>query len=71
MLVNVRFVRITEYDLEMDIPEKDIERLKIGDGSYFYENKEFMKDFEELGDEEWNWEITDPETFEDIVPWTI
>ncbi len=71
MLVNVRFVKITEYDLEMDIPEKDIERLKIGDGSYFYENKEFMKDFEEFGDEEWNWEITDPETFEDIVPWTI
>lgn len=68
MLVDVRFVRITEYDTTIDIPKKDIENLKNGDGAYFFENVDFMNDFEILGDVEWNYELLDPETFEIIVP---
>lgn len=68
MLIDVKLVKIIKYNDTLDIPDNEIEALKNGDGAYFFEDDDFMRDCEMFGYEDWDYELVDHETGETITP---
>ena len=67
MKIDVKFIKTIKYNTTIDVPDDEVKYLKNGDGAYFFEDDDFMRDCEMFGYGDWDYELVDHETGEIIL----